>query len=81
MMVCLIFICLVMILFFFFYVFKYEIVYFYGNIMYIFMCLMFFKLGENKEFFEIYGVILNIVYRFILIMLVLILNIRIILII
>lgn len=49
--------------------------------MYIFMCLMFFKLGENKEFFEIYGVILNIVYRFILIMLVLILNIRIILII
>lgn len=79
-MACLISICLVTTLLFVPYALKYEIVYLQGNITHTPMRLMSSKLGENKEFFEIYGVTLNIVYRFIPITLVLILNTRIILI-
>ncbi|XP_061169757.1 probable G-protein coupled receptor B0563.6 [Saccostrea echinata] len=80
---CLIAICLVTSIVFLPYAFKYKIVYDQKNATQTTltgMHLTLSKLGKNKAFFEVYGIILNIVYRFIPIILVLVLNCRIIII-
>lgn len=77
---CLMSICLVTIVLFLPYAFKYDIVYIQGNATHTPMRLMPSELGKNKEFFEIYGVTLNVIYRFVPITLVLVLNMRIIII-
>lgn len=80
-LICLVAICVTTIVVFLPYAFKYEIVYEENNATHTTeMLLIPSKLGKNRDFFEVFGMILNIVYWFIPIILLLILNTKIIII-